>query len=133
MSSYNTLQELLATHVAIITVIRRNPKPNRGPNRRFLATNNYLLLNSIPGKSVFHFKAPRQYPPFNAKSKNLITAFDLLMQKYRNINLETDKIIDMIPVRNEKELTEFWQWFYDSGLYRWNSGNKSAFMNNVRY
>ena len=133
MSSYNVLNDLFATNVVTVKVIRRNPKKGYGPNRRFLATNNYLLLNSIAGKSAFNFKAPTKSPPFNARQKNLVTVFDLLMQQYRNVNLETDKIIDVIPVRNEEELKQFWQWFYDSGLYKWSSMNKAAFMNNVKY
>jgi hypothetical protein len=127
-SSYEGLVQLYATHVVEVKVVRRNPKMGRGPTRRFLCTNSPILLNSIAGKSVFNFRAPTKRPPYNAKSYNLLTVYDLLMQDYRQVNLDTDVVLAGIPIRNEVELGEFWKVF-EANIRRWSISNKQMFMN----
>jgi hypothetical protein len=128
MSTYGNFLGMYATHIVEVKVIRRNPIVGRGPTRRFLCTNSKLLLNSIAGKTVFHFKPPTQRPPYNAQAKNLLTVYDLLMQGYRNVNLDTDQVLAAIPVRNEQEIAQFWDYF-NTNLSKWSSSNKEMFMN----
>ena len=128
MSSYRNYLTLYATHVVEVKVIRRNTKLGRGMTRKFLSTNSRLLLDSIAGMTAFHFKALINPPPYNAQSRNLLTAYDLLMQDYRNINLDTDTVLGAMPIRNEEELNNFWQYFA-TNLSKWSSSNKQMFMN----
>jgi hypothetical protein len=126
----DSLETLFATHVVEVVARRRlPPKMGQTFTRRFLCTNSYPLLNSIVGKSAFHFKAPTHPPPYNARSKNLITVFDLIMQDYRNINLNEYKILGAMPVRNEEEINAFWQQFFVPILSKYNASRKKTFMN----
>jgi len=126
--NYDGLKQLYASHVVEVKVIRRNTKPGFGPRRKFICTNSPLLLNSIAGKTAFHFTAPSQRPPFNAEAYNLITVYDLLIQAYRNVNLDTDVILAAMPIRNEAELTQFWEYFTQV-MSKWSSSNKQMIMN----
>lgn len=123
------IQRFYATHVVEVKVNRRNAKLGYGPTRRFLCTNSPLVLDTISGRSAFHFKAPVPgRAPFNATKYNLVTVFDLLMQDYRNVNLDSDTVVAAMPVRNVEEVNEFWHYFAEV-LSKWSSSNKQMFQN----
>ena len=138
MSSYSNMLQLYSRNIVEVKVIRRRPKSQRmnidlnragiGPTRKFLCTTNRLLLNSIAGKAAFHFRAPTQRPPYNAKDYNLVTVYDLLMQDWRQVNLNSDKILAAMPVTNKEEIAVFWEYFA-TVLSKWSSNQKSMFMN----
>jgi len=115
--------------VEVVARRRLPPKPGQKITRKFLCTNSYPLLNSIVGKTVFHFKAPTHRPPYNARSKNLITVFDLIMQDYRNINLDEYKILGAIPVSTDAQIKDFWDKFYIPVLSKYSTSRKQKFMN----
>ena len=124
------IDKLFAQNVVEVVAVRRlPPKLTQGPTRRFLCTNSFPLLNSIIGKTVFHFKAPTHPPPYNARSKNLVTVFDLIMQAYRNINLNQYKIVGVLPVSSEQEIKDFWNNFYGPILSQYSTNDKTKFMN----
>ena len=126
--SYTNMLQLYNRNVVEVKVVRRNPKAGRGPTRRFLCTTNRLLLNSIAGKTAFHFRAPSQRPPYIAKDYNLVTVYDLLMQNWRQVNLNADQIVAAMPVTNNEEITIFWEYFA-TVLSKWSSSQKQMFMN----
>ncbi len=128
MSNYGAMSKLFATHIVEVKVVRRNRKVGYGPTRRFLCTNNPLILDSIAGRTAFHYRAPSRPPAYNPRAKNLIFAFDLMMQDYRAVNLNSDVVIDAMPVRNEEEVAKFWDYF-NVNLSKWSSSNKEMFKN----
>ena len=129
MINYINYKHLYANFVVEVKVIRRNEKENTGPTRRFLCTNSRLLLNSPGGRSAFHFSPPT-HPNIlkNPAAYNLITVYDLLKQDYRNVNLDTDKVLAAIPVSNREDIAIFWEYF-NSNIAKWSSSNKDMFMN----
>lgn len=125
---YDGLKILFATHVVEVVARRRRPVPNMSIMRGFLCTNSRPLLNSIPGKSALHFKAPKGRPAYNARSKNLITVWDLFRQDWRNINLDAYKVFPVMSVRNKEEIEYFWAYFA-AVLAKLSSRDKIDFMN----
>lgn len=126
------IDKLFATHVVELVAVRRNPKMGKNPIRAFFATNNYPLLNSIPGKVTLHFRAPTHPPPYNAKAKNLKTVWDILMQDWRNVNLNSYAIREVLPIRNQEEISMFWG-FFSAALKPMTTNEKIAFMDNRGY
>ena len=125
---YEDTKKLFQTHVVECVAVRRIPKAGYAPTRRFLCTLSWPLLNSIPGKSVFHFRASGHQPPFDAKSYNLVTVFDLFRQEWRNVNLNQYKVLGGTPVRNQDEINKFWE-FFNGFLIKMSSRDKINFMN----
>ena len=134
MAVYTDLQGILATNVVEIHFVRRNPKPGFGASRLMLTTLNRALLNSIPGKSALHFKAPTGPPPYNAQQHYLIHSWDIFMQSYRSINLlglgTGFNIVSAMPVRTDEEQTIFWVWF-NQILSNLSSADKQKYMNSA--
>jgi len=125
----DALSNFFAQNVVEVVAKRRNRPPSfMAKTRRFLCTNSYPLLNSIIGKTAFHFQAPTHPPPYKASAYNLITVFDLFRQEYRNINLDDYDILGAMPVKNEQEINEFWQYFTDV-LLKLSAKDKIKFMN----
>lgn len=122
------LDTLFSQNIVEIVAKRRHRVRFMTASRRFLCTNSPLLLNSIPGKTAFNFRAPSHRPPYNAAAYNLITVFDLLRQEYRNINLDDYSILGTMPIRNEEEIMVFWQYFNDV-LSKMSGRGKLKFMN----
>jgi len=123
------INTLFATHVVELVAVRRNPPPiGRAPTRTFLATNSVTILNSIAGKTALHVKLPTKAPKYNASAYNLITVWDIIMQDWRNVNLNSYNIKAAMPVTTEEEVMEFWQFFNDY-LSKWSTRKKENFLN----
>ena len=123
------IDQLFARNVVEVVARRRMPlKPGQQWHRRFICTNSFALLNSIAGKSVFHFKAPTHPPPYNATQKGLITVFDMFMQDWRNINLLDYKIVGVMPITTEEEINKFWSYFANV-MSKFTAGDKKRIMN----
>ena len=69
-----------------------------------LCTLNMNLLNSDFGKKVLNFANSKGYPIYSPTKRNLLTVWDLLMQDWRNIPVESAVVIDPAipaePVQN---------------------------------
>lgn len=123
------LQSALNTNVVELRFRRRNPKPGWKGFRRMLCTNNRVILNSAPGRIALHYSPPSQFPPFIPGNYNLVTAWDLFWQEYRNINCDACDVITLIPVVTEEDIKKFWEYF-NIQLESMSPGQKVAFMNN---
>jgi len=73
-----------------------------------LCTNNIELLNSARGKYSLKYEAPTQAPKYNPSQKNLVVAWDIFMQGYRTINMDSCELISVIPGDDK-----FWNYFAD--------------------
>lgn len=107
----STIQKLLRTSVVELKFTRRRAKANAASTRRMLCTTNEVILNKLPGASVFNFTPPTQSPAYDPKQYNLVFAYDLFKQGFRAINADSVRILSVHPVSTEKERKEFWKHF----------------------
>ena len=107
--SLNQLKSLLQGNVVEVKFARRIPKPGKPANRRMFCTNSYTLLNSSEGRITLNYTPPKKAPKYNPDTKNLIITWDVFMQGYRTISVESCELISLIPAN---EL--FWEYFREN-------------------
>lgn len=118
-----TLKTLLSDNVLEIRYIRRFPKPGFPATRRMLCTNKASVLLSEPGKKLLNYQQPiKQQPKYNPVTKNIVIAWDILVQDYRCITADDCEVLATI---NDDE--EFWKYFNEK-LYPMTPGDKTKFM-----
>lgn len=118
-----TLRALLEKNVLEIKFTRRRPRPDRPPTRRMLCTNNSEVLSSEPGRKLLNFREPiRSNPSYNSRAKNIVIAWDILVQDFRCISADD---VDVVSVIEQPE--QFWKYFNDV-LYPMTPTQKTAFM-----
>lgn len=125
--SYNGIKKLLETHVVELTFIRRNKKQGWPNNRRMLCTNSFSILGGLQERIALNFKMPTEFPPYDPKENDLFITWDLFMQDFRSIPLESINVVNAIPVRNEKEIKNFWIYF-DKAIKPMTSDEKVKFL-----
>lgn len=125
--TYYGLKKLLENHVAELFFIRRLPKRGWPRNRRMFCTNSFKLLGSLGGKMTLNFKIPTSITPYDPKEEELVITWDILMQDFRAIPLESVYIINAIPVKTQKEIDDFWKYF-DERIRPMSSDEKKRFM-----
>ncbi len=113
----------MGENVAEVKFQRRTPKPGYPNERRMLCTNNIPLLNSAKGKYALNYKAPTEGPKYNPTSKNLLVVWDIFMQGYRTVNLDSCELISTIPADDN-----FWEYFSEK-LSNMSAQDKLLFMN----
>lgn len=121
------LAALLAQNVVEIKFRRRRIKPGWPPIRRMLATNDLRFLNSIPAHLALNYARPTHPPPFPVTPKNLVCAFDIFWQEYRNISCDDCNVISVIPLKTPEDVKKFWDYFA-TYLSDMDPGQKEAFM-----
>lgn len=110
--SIGALKGLLATHVVEVVFTRRRSKYARPLHRRMLCSNCRLLLDTIEGKIALGFRPPTGVGlPYDPNSKNLVVAWDIFMQDYRQIPIESATVLSSMPIKSEEDLTNFWEYF----------------------
>ena len=134
--SRDGLKRLAITNVVEIRFVRRD-KARNPRQRRMLMTLDPLLLNSALGKKILKFRKPNFPPSYNAASKNLLFAWDIVMQDWRAVPVESSIIIRAIPTRSQKNMnntilnkkaqTEWWEYF-NTTIAKWTPAEKSAFL-----
>ena len=117
-----TLARLLQENVLELKFIRRRPKPGASPTRRMLCTNARMLLDSAEAREALHYTPSRQPPKFNPRAKNLVIVWDIFMQDYRTVNVDSCDVISQIPANDE-----FWKYFNEV-LYKMTPEQKLTFM-----
>ena len=122
------LYTLLKENVVAIRFHRRRQKAGWKDYRRMLCTTDTALLNSAPGRLALHFKPPGGPPPFNPTDYNLVTAWDLFWQEYRNISCESCDVITIMPIKTPEDKAKFWEYF-NHYLESMGAGQKISFMN----
>jgi len=124
-----TLKRLLAGNVIELRFLRRRPKLGWNNTRHMLCTNNWQLLNSIPGKTALRFKPPHQQPKYNPDQYGLICAWDIMFCEYRMLSPETHEIVAVMPIKTPEEIDRFWLYFAEM-LQKMSPSEKVGFMNN---
>ena len=118
-----TLDSLLLKNVCDIRFARRIVEPGQTPTRRMLCTKSLSLLNSVNGRVSLNYFPPKGPPYSYLGPDNLAVAWDILMQDYRNINMNQCDLISEIPANEE-----FWAYFNES-IYPMSPQQKLNFMN----
>ena len=117
-----TLDSLLLKNVCEIRFVRRRPRAGDGPTRRMLCTKSYELLNSVNGRTTLNYAPPRGPKKINEAAENVLVVWDILMQDYRTINMNSCDLIQQIPDN------EFWEYFNEN-IYPMSPEQKFNFMN----
>ena len=118
-----TLDSLLLDNVCEIRFPRRIIKPDQASTRRMLCKKSLSLLNSVNGRLSLNYFAPKGPPKNYLGPDNLAVAWDILMQDYRNINMNQCDLIQQIPANDD-----FWIYFNEN-IYPMSSSQKLNFMN----
>ena len=121
--SLGNLASVLQENVAEVKFTRRRVKAGSPATRRMLCTNSFSLLNSADGRVALNFKPPTNYPKYNPQAKNLVVTWDIIMQGFRTISVETCDLISVIPANDE-----FWTYFNEK-LAPLSQSEKINFMN----
>lgn len=122
------LRSLLQKNIAEIVFARRHEKPGWQPTRRIFCTLDRNLLLSLPGRMTLNFNPPTHPPPYDAKSKNLLVVWDIFMQDWRAISLDSANVVTVIPCHTKKQQEEFWKYFSDF-IQQLTPQMKQTFMN----
>jgi hypothetical protein len=123
--SITGLRKVCLQNVVELKFVRRN-KLRYSPTRRMLCTLDGKLLNSDEGKKILNFRPARYAPIYNAASKGLLTVWDIMMQDYRNIPVESVDIVVAIPTKDTGQ-KKFWEYF-NKVIGKMSAGQKAAFM-----
>ena len=122
ITTLENLQTLLKENVCELIIVRRRPRAGKSAARRMLCTLDQDILNSTNGRLSLNFKPAGQPLPYNAVSKNLLPVWDILMQDWRKVNLNSCDIVKTIK-RNE-----FWEYF-NKTLMTMSPQEKITYMN----
>ena len=123
--SLGGLEKLCKENVVELKFVRRN-KLRYPPTRRMLCTLDAKLLNSSDGKKILNFRPPRYAPIYNARSKGLLPVWDIIMQDYRNIPVESVEVVVAISTKDTGQ-KKFWEYF-NKVIGKMSVGQKAAFM-----
>lgn len=122
--SQSALAALLTKNAVEVRFLRRRPRPGDVATRRMFATNDLLLLNSAPGRTVLNFRSATGNLKFNPQSKGLVLTWDIFMQDYRLVPADTADVVSVIPTTPPEE---FWKYFSDV-LSKMTTTDKTQFM-----
>ena len=118
-----TLDNILLSNVCELRFVRRVPVAGSSPTRRILCTKSYSLLNSSNGRITLNYRPPRGPVKINEAADNLIVVWDILMQDYRNVNMNQCDLVQQFPADEE-----FWTYFNDN-IYPMSGEQKLTYMN----
>lgn len=121
--SQGGLIELLNSNAVELKFNRRRPIPGN-ITRRMLATNDTNLLMSPQGKVALNWHAAPGNLKFNPSEKGLVMTWDIFMQNYRLIPVES---VDVVSVIKTTPPEEFWIYF-NQVLAKMSPSDKDAFM-----
>mgnify|MGYP001568783982 FL=1 len=116
------LDSLLLKNVCEVRFARRTPQAGDSPARRMLCTKSYELLNSVNGRVTLNYAPPKGPKKINEAAENVLVVWDILMQDYRTINMNSCDLIQQIPDK------DFWEYFNEN-IYPMSPEQKFNFMN----
>lgn len=126
--SRDALLGVLSNHVVEVTFVRRIPIAGRPAHRRGLLTNCTTLLNSALGVEVLNFFLPKGFTqPYSLKEHNLVLAWDIFWQDYRQFGAESASIVSTIPVSTPEDQQAWWEYFQQH-IAPMTPGQRMAFM-----
>tara|TARA_R110000824_G_scaffold78371_3_gene197878 strand:+ start:477 stop:854 length:378 start_codon:yes stop_codon:yes gene_type:complete len=117
------LDTLLLNNVCEIRFPRRIVKPGQAPTRRMLCTKSLTLLDSTNGRISLNYFPPKGPPKWYLGPDNLAVSWDIMMQDYRNVNMNECELIQQIPANDD-----FWVYFNEN-IYPMSAAQKFNFMN----
>ena len=103
-----SLKNVLQENVCEIIFVRRRPNANDAPVRKMICTLDTNLLNSTNGRLSLNYKPPSNVLPYNAEGKNLLPVWDVIMQDWRMVNMNSCDLVNTIPRNN------FWKYFNET-------------------
>ena len=118
------LKTILETNAAEIRFARRRPKAGHPSERRMICRNDKKFLNSPSGRITLNFRptfSTKPVPNFNRTAKNLLNVWDIIMQDYRNINMDDCELVQIVPS------DKFWE-FFEKKLAVLSAGEKMRYM-----
>ena len=121
--SQGGLIELLNSNAVELKFNRRRPLPG-SVSRRMLATNDTNLLMSPQGKIALNWHSAPGSLKFNPSEKGLVMTWDIFMQNYRLIPVES---VDVVSVIKTTPPEEFWIYF-NQVLAKMSPSDKDSFM-----
>ena len=116
--SQGQLLALLQGNVLDIIFMRRSEKKpgstgfnltNWPMTRRMICTNDFQLLNSVPGMIAMHFKRPTHPPAYNWRARNLVCTWDIFWNEFRMVNASACTVVAVGPT---KPYEHFWATFF---------------------
>ena len=120
--SRSGLDNLLRSNVCEVRFVRRDPRPGDGPTRRILCTKDLSILTSLNGRTTLNYRPPRGGMQINEALQNICVVWDIMMQDYRNVAMDSCTLIQSIPGN------EWWEYFNEN-IYPMSPGQKLSFMN----
>lgn len=125
--SRTELDSLLLRNVCEIVFVRR--RPNRAPGRpiyrRMLCSKSMRLLNSVDGRLSLNFRFPHGPKQINEAATNIVVAWDIFMQDYRNISMDACYLVQSIP-----DDETFWK-YYNETLLPMTAQQKQVYMDTI--
>ncbi len=115
------LKNTLQSNVCEIIFEKRRPKPGDSSQRRMLCTLDEGLLNSVNGRTTLNYKPPSSNPKYNPSSKNLLPVWDIMMQGWRMVSMDSCEVINTIP---ENEFFEY----FNENIYPMSADEKRGYM-----
>ena len=138
------LAGLLTTNVCEIVFVRRRPErapvPPRYAIRRMICTNSFELLTSYNSKISLNFRLPKSGRRINGPYHDIVCAWDIFMQDYRNISISTPEspYTNKGPSKPTCYLRQtipaddtFWK-YYNDILLKMTPQQKLNFMDSIR-
>jgi hypothetical protein len=100
-----SLKQTLQSNVCEIRFTKRRPELTGQLYRTMLCSLDYSILNSVNGRTTLNFKPPTGAPKYNPESKNLLLVWDIFMQDWRMVSMDSCDLIKTIPSN------DFWEYF----------------------
>ena len=121
LTTLESLRNLLNDNVCEVVFVRRRPRSNRPPVRRMLCTLDQKILNSTNGRLSLNYSPSSGILPYNAQAKNLLPVWDIFMQDWRMVSLDSCNIVQTIKGE------EFWGYF-NNNLLKMSMQEKMTYM-----
>lgn len=109
LATYSSLYQALLNGVVEVKFLRRRPIQGLPPIRRMLCSNCMNLLGSTNGRIVLNYRQPVTGTRYDPAAKGLIITWDILMQDYRTISLDSCEIVNTYEPNDE-----FWKMFNET-------------------
>ena len=107
--SLSSLKNILQNNVCEIAFTKRRPKPGDRLVRNMICTLDNSILNSVNGRITLNYKPTTGAPKYNPEAKNLLPVWDILMQNWRMVNMDSCELIKTIPGNDD-----FWKYFNEN-------------------
>lgn len=88
-----------------------------------LCTNSNELLYSVNGRTTLNFKPPKKQLNYSPTAKNIVVAWDILMQDFRAISVDDCEVLREYPANDG-----FWEVFNEK-FYPMSPEQKLLYMN----